>query len=218
MWVARCSRAVRLRLPLCGSNLPDCSISYIPVASNAVDHRTLPNLLMQDYGPQSAEEKQRLFKLMRNLNFNGETVSESLIPQVLKVQVYLLHQRDFIPLSLGEILEPDFCIYTQWMTQSYYLIMLSLSLLSHLLSCLENNVAKIKVVVRKKETARKEDDVVTVYDDSHLTVHEAKLKRNNICCREKELCKYFESGNHIKVVSGAIQGVTHMVVFVVECE
>ncbi|KAL3615459.1 hypothetical protein CASFOL_041120 [Castilleja foliolosa] len=41
---------------------------------------------------------------------------------------------------------------------------------------------------------------------------------DNICCHEKELCKYFESGNHIKVVSGAIQGVTDMVVFVVQCE
>lgn len=35
---------------------------------------------MKGYGPQSAEEKQRLFKLMRNLNFNGETVSESYTP------------------------------------------------------------------------------------------------------------------------------------------
>ncbi|KAL0388793.1 UNVERIFIED_CONTAM: Kinesin-like protein KIN-13A [Sesamum radiatum] len=51
-----------------------------PMASNAVDHRLLPNLLMQGYAPQSAEEKQRLFKLMRNLNFNGETVSEPYTP------------------------------------------------------------------------------------------------------------------------------------------
>lgn len=35
---------------------------------------------MKGYGPQSAEEKQRLFKLMRNLNFNGETVSEPYTP------------------------------------------------------------------------------------------------------------------------------------------
>lgn len=51
-----------------------------PMASNAVDHRLLPNLLMQGYGAQSMEEKQRLFKLMRNLNFNGETVSEPYTP------------------------------------------------------------------------------------------------------------------------------------------
>lgn len=35
---------------------------------------------MKGYGPQSAEEKQRLFKLMRNLNFNGESVSEPYTP------------------------------------------------------------------------------------------------------------------------------------------
>ena len=32
------------------------------------------------YGAQSAEEKQRLFKLMRNLNFNGESGSEPYTP------------------------------------------------------------------------------------------------------------------------------------------
>lgn len=36
---------------------------------------------MKGYGPQSAEEKQRLLKLMRNLNFNGETVAEP-YPQI----------------------------------------------------------------------------------------------------------------------------------------
>lgn len=30
--------------------------------------------------------------------------------------------------------------------------------------------------LNKKETARKEDDIVAVYDDSYLTVHEPKLK------------------------------------------
>ena len=29
---------------------------------------------------------------------------------------------------------------------------------------------------------------------------------------EKELCKYFEPGNHVKVVSGTHEGVTGMVV------
>lgn len=32
---------------------------------------------LKGYGAQTAEEKQRLFKLMRNLNFNGESASES---------------------------------------------------------------------------------------------------------------------------------------------
>ncbi|KAK8470884.1 hypothetical protein PHAVU_003G097001 [Phaseolus vulgaris] len=51
-----------------------------PLASTAIDQRLLPNLLMQGYGAQSAEEKQRLFKLMRNLNFNGESGSEPYTP------------------------------------------------------------------------------------------------------------------------------------------
>ncbi|KAK7329443.1 hypothetical protein VNO77_23612 [Canavalia gladiata] len=51
-----------------------------PLASTAIDHRLLPNLLMQGYGAQSAEEKQRLLKLMRNLNFNGESGSEPYTP------------------------------------------------------------------------------------------------------------------------------------------
>ncbi|CAA2983189.1 kinesin KIN-13A [Olea europaea subsp. europaea] len=58
----------------------------------------------------------------------------------------------------------------------------------------ENNVAKIKVVVRKrplnkKEIARKEDDIVTVCDDSSLTVHEPKLKVDLTAYIEKhEFC------------------------------
>jgi kinesin family protein 2/24 len=51
-----------------------------PVASTGNDQRHLPNLLMQGYGAQTAEEKQRLFQLMRNLNFNGESTSESYTP------------------------------------------------------------------------------------------------------------------------------------------
>lgn len=35
---------------------------------------------LKGYGAQSAEEKQRLFKLMRNLNFNGESGSEPYTP------------------------------------------------------------------------------------------------------------------------------------------
>ncbi|KAK6803626.1 hypothetical protein RDI58_001410 [Solanum bulbocastanum] len=51
-----------------------------PLASTGVDQRLLPNLLMQGYGAQSMEEKQRLLKLMRNLNFNGESASEPYTP------------------------------------------------------------------------------------------------------------------------------------------
>ncbi|XP_020583465.1 kinesin-like protein KIN-13A [Phalaenopsis equestris] len=49
-----------------------------PLAS--ADQRLLPNLLMQGYGPQSAEEKQRLLKLLRNLNFGGDSGSEFYTP------------------------------------------------------------------------------------------------------------------------------------------
>nr|KJB28985.1 hypothetical protein B456_005G078400 [Gossypium raimondii] len=41
-----------------------------PLTSTGIDQRLLPNLLMQGYGAESTEEKQRLFKLMRNLKFN----------------------------------------------------------------------------------------------------------------------------------------------------
>ena len=37
-------------------------------------------LSLKGYGAQSTEEKQRLFKLMRNLNFNGESGSEPYTP------------------------------------------------------------------------------------------------------------------------------------------
>ncbi|XP_019463571.1 PREDICTED: kinesin-like protein KIN-13A isoform X2 [Lupinus angustifolius] len=58
----------------------------------------------------------------------------------------------------------------------------------------ENNVAKIKVVVRKrplnkKELVKKEDDVVTVYDNSYMAVHEPKLKVDLTAYVEKhEFC------------------------------
>ncbi|KAJ9700015.1 hypothetical protein PVL29_005718 [Vitis rotundifolia] len=58
----------------------------------------------------------------------------------------------------------------------------------------ENNVAKIKVVVRKrplnkKELSRKEDDIVTVSDNAYLTVHEPKLKVDLTAYVEKhEFC------------------------------
>lgn len=37
-------------------------------------------IFSKGYGAQSAEEKQRLFKLMRNLNFSGESASEPYTP------------------------------------------------------------------------------------------------------------------------------------------
>ncbi|KAK9003249.1 hypothetical protein V6N11_060813 [Hibiscus sabdariffa] len=45
-----------------------------------IEQRLLSDLLMQGYGAQSAEEKQRLVALMRNVNFNGGSRSEPCIP------------------------------------------------------------------------------------------------------------------------------------------
>lgn len=36
--------------------------------------------------------------------------------------------------------------------------------------------------------------------------------KKTLAVNEKELCKYFEVGNHVKVVSGANEGTTGMVV------
>ncbi|XP_073054509.1 kinesin-like protein KIN-13A [Primulina eburnea] len=73
-----------------------------PVASNAVDHRVLPNLLMQGYGPQSMEEKQRLFKLMRNLNFNGECVSDPYVPSTHSSGAFALSDGYYSPEFRGD--------------------------------------------------------------------------------------------------------------------
>ncbi|KAE9602161.1 putative plus-end-directed kinesin ATPase [Lupinus albus] len=49
-----------------------------PLASTRIDQRLFP--MQHGYGAQSVEERQRLFKLMRNLNFNGESCSEPYTP------------------------------------------------------------------------------------------------------------------------------------------
>ncbi|KAL1543080.1 Kinesin-like protein KIN-13A [Salvia divinorum] len=205
-----------------------------PMSSNAVDNRLLPNLLMQGYGPQSAEEKQRLFKLMRNLNFNGETVSEHHIPTptaqssgaFTPTEGYYspefrgdfgaglldLHSMDDTELlsdyDITEPFEPS--PFMPAVTKAFETDIIGVANRQQRgqidaetpagpfnekeLSTRENNVAKIKVVVRKrplnkKELARKEDDVVTVYDDAYLTVHEPKLKVDLTAYVEKhEFC------------------------------
>ncbi|CAA0834190.1 Kinesin-13A [Striga hermonthica] len=204
-----------------------------PMASNAVDHRMLPNLLMQGYGPQSAEEKQRLFKLMRNLNFNGETGSEPYTPSAQSSGAFAssegfyspefrgdfgaglldLHSMDdtellsdhvitepfepspFMP-AVSKAFESNFdeVANRQLRGQTDTEIPAGSSANEKEISTRENNVAKIKVVVRKrplnkKEVSRKEDDIVTVYDDAYLTVHEPKLKVDLTAYVEKhEFC------------------------------
>ncbi|KAG8369947.1 hypothetical protein BUALT_Bualt14G0066200 [Buddleja alternifolia] len=204
-----------------------------PMASNAVDNRLLPSLLMQGYGPQSAEEKQRLFKLMRNLNFNGETVSEPYTPNAQSSGAFApsegfyspefrgdfgaglldLHSMDdtellsdhvitepfepspFMP-AVTKAFESDFdgIASRQQRGQTDAEAPAGLSANEKETSTRENNVAKIKVVVRKrplnkKEIARKEDDIVTVCNDAYLTVHEPKLKVDLTAYVEKhEFC------------------------------
>lgn len=38
------------------------------------------------------------------------------------------------------------------------------------------------------------------------------FKQKTLAVNERELCKYFEPGNHVKVVSGSQEGATGMVV------
>ncbi|KAK1417782.1 hypothetical protein QVD17_26916 [Tagetes erecta] len=206
-----------------------------PVASNGIDQRllpNLPNLLMQGYGAQSAEEKQRLFKLMRNLNFNGESGSEPFSPSTQSsggvgasdgfyssefrgdfgaglldlhamddtelltdsVMSEPFEQSPFVPATTNAVAN-DYDVLTnrQQRGQADVDATLGFPTLEKETSSRENNVAKIKVVVRKrplnkKELARKEDDVVSVCDNG-LTVHEPKLKVDLTAYVEKhEFC------------------------------
>ncbi|CAH2049718.1 unnamed protein product [Thlaspi arvense] len=203
-----------------------------PLASSGIDQRLLPNLLMQGYGAQSAEEKQRLFKLMRNLNFNGESGSEPFTPTVQSsagmgapegfyspefrgdfgAGLLDLHSMDDTELLSEHVMSEPF-------EPSPFMPAVTQALDNDLngmigrqdrgqtdtdalvglpgdkeINTRENNVAKIKVVVRKrplnkKELAKKEDDIVTVYDNACLTVHEPKLKVDLTAYVEKhEFC------------------------------
>ncbi|XP_057430350.1 kinesin-like protein KIN-13A [Lotus japonicus] len=203
-----------------------------PVASSAIDHRLLPNLLMQGYGAQSAEEKQRLLKLMRNLNFNGESGSEPYTPTAQTLGgvaasdgfyspefrgdfgagLLDLHAMDdtellsehvisdtfepspFMP-GDARVFEDDFNpINSRLEREADIDVSSSFPMNEKENSTRENNVAKIKVVVRKrplnkKELAKKEDDIVTVSDSAYLTVHETKLKVDLTAYLEKhEFC------------------------------
>ncbi|XAR49624.1 hypothetical protein NMG60_11032888 [Bertholletia excelsa] len=79
---------------------------------------------------------------------------------------------------------------------------------------------------RKKGHFMKGDQVIVVKGDlKNLKGWVEKVEENNVHIRpnaeglpktlainEKELCKYFEPGNHVKVVSGASEGATGMVI------
>ncbi|CAI9762626.1 unnamed protein product [Fraxinus pennsylvanica] len=212
-----------------GSHFSSAGLQHLasPMSSNAVDHRLL---LMQGYGPQSAEEKQRLFKLMRNLNFNVETGSEPYTPTAQGSAAFSasegfyspdfrgdfgaglldLHSMDdtellsdhvisepfepspFMP-AVTNSFESDFNVTASGLQKEQTDADAPTGLPANEKER-ENNVAKIKVVVRKrplnkKEISRKEDDIVTVYDDAYLTVHETKLKVDLTAYVEKhEFC------------------------------
>ncbi|CAG7883646.1 unnamed protein product, partial [Brassica rapa] len=212
-----------------------------PVASAGTDQRHLPNLLMQGYGAQTAEEKQRLFKLMRNLNLNGESASEPYTPTGqtsaamppsdgfyspelrgdFGAGLLDLHAMDdtellsehvisepfepspFMP-SVNQAFEEDFSVpANQQQRQEQDAEPSSPFPRSEKESSgRENSVAKIRVVVRKrplnkKETAKKEDDIITVSNNS-LTVHETKLKVDLTAYMEKhEFCFDAVLGEHV---------------------
>ncbi|WOH12995.1 hypothetical protein DCAR_0832504 [Daucus carota subsp. sativus] len=203
-----------------------------PLASSGVDQRLLPNLLMQGYGAQSAEEKQRLLMLMRNLNFSGEAGSEPYTPTAQSSNgitasdgfyspdfrgdfgagLLDLHAMDDTELLSDNALTEPF-ESSPFMTDVTEAVDNDFEVIpnqqqrgqadgdtSRVLptnekdNTRENNVAKIKVVVRKrplnkKEVSRKEDDIVTVCDQALLSVHEPKLKVDLTAYVEKhEFC------------------------------
>eukprot|EP01018_Ginkgo_biloba_P020497 Gb_02027 [translate_table: standard] len=187
-----------------------------PLASTGLDHRLLPNLLMQGYGAQSLEDKQKLFKMIRSMNLGGDSGSEPLTPSGTAMDGFMspemrgefgaglldLHSMDdtellsehamteafetspFIPV-IERGFENDFDTAAGTGKQQIGQMEIS-SLRSSMIDKetggREGNLAKIKVVVRKrplnkKEMARKEEDIVTIDSKScSLTVHETKLK------------------------------------------
>ncbi|KAI4372490.1 hypothetical protein MLD38_010712 [Melastoma candidum] len=204
-----------------------------PLVSTGIDQRLLPNLLVQGYGAQSAEEKQRLFKLMRNLNFNGESGSEVHVPAAPSfvgmgasdgyyspefrgdfgaglLDLHAIDDTEFLSehvtnepfeqspfVAAGpRVFENDFDLLNDPQRGQQTDVDTSGTLRTNEreTSTRENNVAKIKVVVRKrplnkKELSRKEDDIVSVSDNVCLSVHEPKLKVDLTAYVEKhEFC------------------------------
>ncbi|KAG2597506.1 kinesin-like protein KIN-13A [Panicum virgatum] len=195
----------------------------------------LPSLLMQGYGPQSIEEKQKLYTLLRSLNFNGELASASLSePYTQTAQSFGggasvdgfyspelrgefgaglldLHAVDdsellsenvasepfeaspFMPKEMDDDEDDVIPINQQGLVDNRSSAFIS-EKENTVVSVRESNVAKIKVVVRKrplnkKEVSRKEEDIIDVHNSQFLTVHEPKLKVDLTAYVEKhEFC------------------------------
>ncbi|KAJ6844183.1 kinesin-like protein KIN-13A [Iris pallida] len=207
--------------------LQSAGLQHLASPLVSADHRALPNLLMQGYGAQSAEEKQKLFRLLRNLNFNGESGSESYTPTSQSfgavgadgfyspdlrgefgAGLLDLHSVDDTELLsehvMSEPFEPSPFMPDRGFDNDFDVISsrqqgpagsnLGAAANEKESSAKESNLAKIKVVVRKrplnkKEMSRKEDDIVTVHNSAYLSVHEPKLKVDLTAYVEKhEFC------------------------------
>ncbi|CAK9134254.1 unnamed protein product [Ilex paraguariensis] len=71
-----------------------------------------------------------------------------------------------------------------------------------------------RVIIVKGDLKNLKGSVEKVEEDTvHIKPNEKGLPRT-LAISDKELCKYFEPGNHVKVVSGATEGATGMVVSV----
>lgn len=195
----------------------------------------LPSLLMQGYGPQSIEEKQKLYTLLRSLNFNGELASASISePYTPTAQSFGggahvdglyspelrgefgaglldLHAMDdsellsenvasepfepspFMPKEMDEDEDDAIPENQQGLGDNHGSAFIS-EKENTAVTARESNVAKIKVVVRKrplnkKEISRKEEDIIDVHNSQFLTVLEPKLKVDLTAYVEKhEFC------------------------------
>lgn len=187
-----------------------------PMASTGMDHRLLPNLLMQGYGAQSLDEKQKLFKFFKGMNVGAESGSEPITPTAQSSAGLAAADGFLSPELRGEFgaglldlhamddteLFSEHAVSEAFETSPFLPMVekdsgttidigkqlkapmdnaFKSSLVDKEPSGKESNLAKIKVVVRKrplnkKELARKEEDIITVNDNVWLSVHEPKLK------------------------------------------
>lgn len=187
-----------------------------PMASTGMDHRLLPNLLMQGYGAQSLDEKQKLFKFFKGMNLGAESGSEPITPTAQSSAGLAAADGFLSPELRGEFgaglldlhamddteLFSEHAVSEAFETSPFLPMVekdsgttidigkqlkapmdnaFKSSLVDKEPSGKESNLAKIKVVVRKrplnkKELARKEEDIITVNDNVWLSVHEPKLK------------------------------------------
>ncbi|XP_059066863.1 kinesin-like protein KIN-13A [Cryptomeria japonica] len=189
-------------------------------ASTAGNHSSFPGFFSQGYGGQTMDEKQKLYRMLKNMNLGGDPGSEPATPMpqnstgLSAMDGFLtpelrgefgaglldLHAMDdselfnehagsepfeaspFVPM-VEKGYENDFDMGVTGKQQKAQMetLFTSSSMVERENGGKDGNLAKIKVVVRKrplnkKEIAKKEEDIVTVNDTSCLSVHEPKLK------------------------------------------